>query len=280
MEIDLVYCWCNGAEFAAREKCRYSNNGELFHSLKSVDKYAPWFRTIWVFVNDGTEIPDWLLSHPKVKIVKHSEVIPKEILPLYSSQAIEMWLAKIPGLSEKFVYANDDMFIAREITPEFFFDKRGRMICRFACKFDKPKEVYAKSVMKGRALLKSKMKYGPHHNMDGYLKSVIEDFARHFPEEWRSAASSRERSAELIQRDVFAIWAMKTGRGVFRRACRPRWVRLFGMRRWETLYCDLSRPWVKKVIDRDNVALYCLNDSEETTDENREEVKEWLSSRL
>ena len=49
------------------------DHDELLYSLRSVEQYAPWFRRIYI-VTDG-QVPVWLnLSHPKIRLVTHSEI--------------------------------------------------------------------------------------------------------------------------------------------------------------------------------------------------------------
>jgi hypothetical protein len=57
-----------------------------------------------------------------VRIVYHRDFIPERFLPLFNSCAIEMFLHKIPGLSSRFLYGNDDMFPLAPMTEKDFFD--------------------------------------------------------------------------------------------------------------------------------------------------------------
>ena len=82
---------------------------------------------MWVnkvfFVTWG-HIPSWLdTTNPKLRIVKHSEFIPKEYLPTFSSHTIELNLHRIKDLSENFVYFNDDFFIINKTKEDDFFKK-------------------------------------------------------------------------------------------------------------------------------------------------------------
>lgn len=99
---------------------RYRDWGTLKYWFRGVEQFAPWVRHIY-FVTDDQK-PDWLnTEHPKLKWVKHGDFIPEEYLPTFHSVAIEWNLHRIEGLSEHFVYFNDDMFLIRETTPDDFF---------------------------------------------------------------------------------------------------------------------------------------------------------------
>src|SRR5690606_21274687 len=82
--------------------------------FRGVDKFAPWVRNIH-FVTCGQQ-PDWLdTSHPKLRMVNHKDYIPNQFLPCFNSSLIEIYLHRIPGLAEHFVYFNDDFFIIKEL---------------------------------------------------------------------------------------------------------------------------------------------------------------------
>lgn len=143
--IDFVYLWCDGSDpnfiyeknFRLKnlnlqpssdnvDELRYFQFNELKYSLRSIHTYAPWFRYIFIVTNK--QRPAWLKDHEKIKIIDHAEIIPPEIYPTYSSICIEMYLDKIPGLAENFIYTNDDVLINRKLEPQDFFSKNGKPI--------------------------------------------------------------------------------------------------------------------------------------------------------
>lgn len=90
--------------------------------FRGVEQFAPWVRK--VFFVCGQKPPDWLDSEcPKLQVVRHEEYIPERFLPTFNSHPIELNMHKIPGLSERFVYFNDDMFLLSPIREESFFRK-------------------------------------------------------------------------------------------------------------------------------------------------------------
>lgn len=146
LTIDVVITWVDGSDenwlakkSATLEKeaknfsassvrsTRWADHNELLYLLRSIEKFAPWINHVFI-VTDNHK-PNWLKTdNPKVSIVDHKEIIPKEKLPLFNSNAIEMFLWRIPNLSEHFLYACDDMFFGKEVKPDFFFDKNGNPI--------------------------------------------------------------------------------------------------------------------------------------------------------
>ena len=107
---------------------RYRDWDNLRYWFRGVEKFAPWVNKIY-FVTYG-HVPSWLnIDHPKLQIVRHEDFIPLEYLPTFNSNVIEFYFHKIKGLTEKFVYFNDDMFLINHVRPERFF--RDGLPCDF-----------------------------------------------------------------------------------------------------------------------------------------------------
>ncbi len=135
MDIDFVVLWVDGNDPAWQaEKAKYqgrtlddSNSANRFRDwglmpywFRAVEKFTPWVRKIH-FVTCG-HVPAFLnLNHSKLHHVKHTDFLPVEALPTFSSHAIEMNMHRIPGLAEHFVYFNDDMFLLRPMPETAFF---------------------------------------------------------------------------------------------------------------------------------------------------------------
>lgn len=153
-EIDVVITWVDGSHQQhrlQREKYidgsqtflsengtnphRWACNDEIFYCLTSIGRFAPWVRKIWIVTNGQRPNLDHLNAKIKSKtqIIDHKIIFPKnkKYLPTFNSVSIETLLWKIPGLSEKFLYFNDDVFLTKPTRPSDFFvgDKvllRGR----------------------------------------------------------------------------------------------------------------------------------------------------------
>ncbi len=136
MDIDFVITWVDGNDPEwLKEKEKYSGKSAgddrvkryrdwefLKYWFRGVEECAPWVRKIH-FVTWG-HLPAWLnTDHPKLNIVKHTDYIPEKYLPTFSCRPIELNLHRIPGLSDDFVYFNDDMFLMRPVKEEDFFRK-------------------------------------------------------------------------------------------------------------------------------------------------------------
>ncbi|TRY57871.1 hypothetical protein DNTS_017664 [Danionella cerebrum] len=100
---------------------RFEDNEELRYSLRSIEKHAPWVRHVFIVTNG--QIPSWLnLDNPRVSVVTHQNIFQNEShLPTFSSPAIESHLHRIPGLSQKFIYLNDDVMFGKDVWPDDFY---------------------------------------------------------------------------------------------------------------------------------------------------------------
>ncbi|KAH8261001.1 hypothetical protein KR044_001851 [Drosophila immigrans] len=126
--IDAVYTWVNGtdAEFidsirrydASYDPSRFDDKNELKYSLRSLEKHANWIRHVYIVTNG--QIPSWLdLNYDRVTVVPHELLAPDpRQLPTFSSAAIETFLHRIPKLSKRFLYLNDDIFLGAPLYPE------------------------------------------------------------------------------------------------------------------------------------------------------------------
>ena len=99
---------------------RYRDWGTLVYLVRGIRRYMPFIRKIFLVVSGESQVPSWV-SGSDVRVVLHSEIIPQRFLPVFNSTAIEMFLHRIPGLDEQFVYFNDDMFPVRPTREEEFY---------------------------------------------------------------------------------------------------------------------------------------------------------------
>ena len=150
-QIDFVITYVDGTDPLWQEKraryrtgegadgrlIRYRSWDNLRYWFRSVEKYAPWVRKVFLVTDD--QVPDWIdPACEKLVLVSHKDYIPEEYLPVFSSHPIELNLHRIKGLSEQFVYFNDDTFLLQPVRPEQFFS--GGLPCDYA--IESPYSVY------------------------------------------------------------------------------------------------------------------------------------------
>ena len=106
-------------------KQRFRKNNLFIYWFRGLDLYAPWIDSVFLLVQSKSQVPSWLLNTDRIKIITHDQFIPMEYLPVFSSQSIEMFLHRIPGLSEKFIYSNDDIYFIGPVLLEDYFTEDG-----------------------------------------------------------------------------------------------------------------------------------------------------------
>ncbi len=102
------------------EKARFRNMHIFQYWFRAVESYAPWVNKVYLVTNG--RFPDWINKNcSKLELVKHADFIPADYLPTFNCRTIELHLHKIKGLSEHFVYFNDDMFLNSPVKPNYYF---------------------------------------------------------------------------------------------------------------------------------------------------------------
>ncbi|MCG5443689.1 stealth family protein [Micromonospora sp. NIE79] len=282
--IDLVYTWVDGddSDWQARKNAalrehgqaeinlvgahssRYASRDELRYSLRSVVSFAPWVRQIYLVTDD--QVPPWLdVEHPTVRVVRHREIFGDTgQLPTFNSHAIESRLHLIPGLSEHFIYVNDDMFFGRPLLPTTFFHANG--IAKFfpspaqldvgpATVYDAPVTAAGKNNRRhieerfGRTITQ-KMRHVPYP----LRRSVLEDIERHLPAEVVGTAGHQFRHPKdlSIPSSLQHYWSFFSGQAV------PGSIRY--------TYADLAEPStpvkLANLLARRHCDVFCLNDTD------------------
>ncbi len=306
-KIDLVYCWVNGndenwqikknkylselKEDQSNNNCRFIDNNELKYSLRSVEKYAPWINHIYIITDN--QVPDWLnTNHPQISIIDHKEILPPEALPTFNSLAIESCMHKIPGLSEYFLYGNDDCFFSDYVTPDFFYSRDGKPYCRFRKKIEgEPITQYMNILLNCVNILEKRgykfPLYIPHHNFDAYKKSIIEECYEKFEEELKQTTTDKFRTSNDVMRTIYDFYAIAEGKGIFMKTQKYSkllpWYKKFFFKILKQYHKDsvvifANYSQIQEKIDKLRPKLLCINDGEKTQDEDRIIVGQFLKS--
>lgn len=298
--IDLVYTWVDGSDETWKDKrnktigggeadsaknCegRYKDNDELKFSLRSVEKYAPWIRKIHIITD--SQIPSWLdISNPRIQIVDHKEIMSTEYLPTFNSVVIEHALHKVPDLAEHFLYANDDTFLNQPVEPSNFFNQEGWPIVRMIRRpfrrrilslkrllLKGKKSYYNDTLINASNLVNAKYGrwYGckPHHNIDAYRRSLYQKTIETFDKEIKPTLKNRQRGDDDIQRVIYSYLMMAEGK------CSVEYVG----RKTSFRLRNHKRNYYGK-MEKLQPMLFCLNDSQYATDEDRRIAREFLEN--
>lgn len=283
VEIDVVYTWVNdkdpnwqalyraamhrreiatGEHDSAVNAGRFISRNELFYSLASIRKHAPWVRHIHVLTNCA--LPSWTNSMDNVSGVSHESVFPDmRDLPTFNSHAIETVLHRIPDLSENFIYLNDDVFLCNDIRPDCFFSMNS--VHYFPSRHDIPYErefallrPVDTGAINSAQLLEKAFNQQPRKKLQhapfALKKSILEEIEARFPHEVAATRSHafRHPGDIAMATTLHAYYAAYTGRG------KPREIaaRYVDIGDWRFL--GLVHPW--SPLMRGKYATLCLNE--------------------
>lgn len=277
----------NGIKIGDNSTARFRDWGLLKYWFRGVEKYAPWVNNVY-FVTEG-HLPKWLnINNPRLKIIKHEDFIPKEALPTFNTNAIELCLNNIKGLSEQFVLFNDDLFIINKIKPKDFYKKGTPVNSMSLCPIY-PGQNFYKTVYNNIEIINNHFNYSDFRkknfwkilslkqgkyllwSVSGLCHKEFFGFANfHMPNSYKKSTldevweKERERLMATVQtafRDygtnisdwVFNYWQFAKGDFIQRYT-------KFGV---NTFIDDES---ALSIISRQKVKCICLNDSENITD--------------
>jgi Stealth protein CR2, conserved region 2/Stealth protein CR3, conserved region 3/Stealth protein CR4, conserved region 4 len=278
-DVDMVFSWVDGSssefqrqraaqleEYVVGEgddgPARFRHVDELRYALRSVHMYAPWVRRI--FIATDSPAPAWLADHPQVTIVRSEEFFSDtSVLPIHNSHAVEAQLHRIEGLSEHFLYSNDDMFFGRPVEPELFFSAAG--LTRFVeCGVRigtggtaLHRSGHDNALRVNRALLRERfgrtITRDLEHCATPLRRSVMAEVEQSFPDDFARTAASRFRSATDISvtNSLYHYYAQFTGRAIATTRPRVRYVQT-------TLAASLAG--MERLARRRDVDMFCLND--------------------
>ncbi|MBT0567126.1 stealth family protein [Williamsia sp. CHRR-6] len=278
-DIDIVFSWVDGtsAAFQAQRAtrmqsyvvgygddsaARYRQIDELRYALRSVHMYAPWIRRI--FIATDSPVPDWLDEHAGVTVVRSSEFFADAAdLPTHNSQAVEAQIHHIPGLSEHFLYSNDDMFFARAVDPQMFFSPGGVSMFIEADEriglgaSNSERSGFENAARVNRQLLQTRLHTQTTRHLEHVAtplrRSVLSAMEREFGAEFSATAAStfRSRANISVTNSLYHYHALGTGAAVVQRNAKARYIdttTVAGLR-------SMDKLLPKRAVD-----FFCLND--------------------
>ena len=106
---------------------RFRDWGTLRYLMRGIEVNMPFIRKVHLVVARDSQVPKWI-NRNEVNIVLHEDIIPKEALPTFNCNPIELHLHRIPGLDEQYIYFNDEVFPMLKCEPtDFFVDGKGQL---------------------------------------------------------------------------------------------------------------------------------------------------------
>ena len=278
MKIDFVLAWVDGSDKSWQEikekydtkkktdnnnESRYRDWNQLKYWFRGVEKFAPWVNKIY-FVTCGQK-PEWLdENNPKIVLVNHKDYMKEDYLPTFSANPIELNFHRIKGLSEHFVYFNDDMFIINSFPYMLVNDSE------IIAKHFNKREYIKKNLFKYLNIkygLKSNitnlfmMRYKQFsgfsypHIPSSFLKSTYEEVWDNEEEVLDSVSKNKFRTNNDVNQYIFKAWQYCTGKFM------PRSLK-FG----DNIPITNENSKLIKTIKGSRYKVLCINDSSNIKD--------------
>lgn len=268
----------------ARQHVRYRSWGTEELLIRCCMKYMPWLRTIHILLAGESQVQEWMKdavalygTQPEVRLVFHKDFIPAKYLPCFASPCIEMFLENIPGLSECFIYANDDMFPLSPLKEEDFF--RDGLPCQHITEKkypDMPGTFMRKCMWQQNMIAKPFGKRFTNtvpetgHIFSAIRKSSCREVWRRHGEEITYWLSPLKRTDHSANNWIYQLYQQYSGQYIDHQPIRH--------------YTDQATPIGKivEIIRSPKAGIVCLNDNEHITDwkERARIVREEIEKKL
>ena len=147
--IDAVITWVDGNDPLHQRKMslavssekkkknnlsKYKEAGEIYYCVQSIIKFAPFIRNIFIVTDNQVPlfIKNKKVHDKRIKVVDHKEIFKglEEYMPTFNPRCIDALLHRVPGLSERFIYFNDDMFLIKKTQAKDWFTVAGKPVLR------------------------------------------------------------------------------------------------------------------------------------------------------
>ena len=162
-------------------------DAELSLCLKLIRKNIPWIRNVFIL----TQQQDPKCRTENEILIDHSDI---GLGLVFNAFAIEPSLHKIPGLSEHFLYFNDDFYAVRKLTRDLFFTDEGKTIIQFEEPSYVDENIWTKTVKNTLELYGSKkLSFQIQHTPYALTKSQMTAAEKLFPKSWADSRNALVR---------------------------------------------------------------------------------------
>lgn len=138
--VDVVVTWCQETPERAATRRHYdgtqrnktheggdrraplcTTDCEVHYAVKSVQRFMPWVRTIYVLTPrpQDPHIPGTVL------VFNEQLCDDPAVVPTFNSHVVESFMHRIPHLAEQFIYFNDDTMVGQPLSKSTFFTEEG-----------------------------------------------------------------------------------------------------------------------------------------------------------
>lgn len=199
---------------------RFRDWGTLRYLLRGVEKHMPFVSNVFLVVSHESQVPQWIDKNV-VRVVLHKDFIPETLLPTFNCNPIEMHLHNIEGLSEEYIYFNDDLFPVADSRPEDFY-RDGKAVLGFSRHLFAGgmfKQICRNSDRMARGLLSMPDSFcflRPQHSCQPMFRSVCSKVYDSLKEEILTSMT-RTRTASNMNQYLYLDYAFYSGRMISER---------------------------------------------------------------
>ena len=230
-DVDIVVKWVDGNDPAwlkrfrkynpenldvhSNGRRRFKDWGQFRFCIRSIFQYAPWIRRIHIVT--ASQCPEWLdTNHPKINLLFHEDIFAcKEHLPTFNFNAIDMNLTGIKGLSEYFIFFQDDMFINRKLHYSDVFTLDGLPRIKESFHEYADKYIWQKNVRNDQAIVSSffgtDASWRLCHFPIPMRRSILVKVKELFPEPAKHTSQSKFRTSSNINFHIYQFFALASG---------------------------------------------------------------------
>lgn len=314
--IDVVITWVDGDDISHREKrrkyasadeltnddiggeIRYKSVGEIRYCLASILRFAPFVRKIFIVTdNQNPQLDDFIEAEfpdrtAEIVIIDHKVIFEgyESYLPVFNSLAIETMLWRIPGLSDHYIYFNDDVLLAAPVKPDDFF-VGDSLVCyaskmswhfaaflRWAKHIGKSHKVFGfkDSMINAAALLGRRdtfllFDHIPHM----MIRSVFENYFTMYPEALKINISHRFRDqVQYNPQELCYLLAQKDGKAVIR-SNKGNYLYLYPRKKK-----NYVNDKIRQFDSYPNAKFLCINSLNNAEPDDVRKVLTWLEKRI
>lgn len=249
--------WSTGME-------RFRANDLLKYVFRGIEQNLPWIGHVHLIVMQDSQVPAWI-DRKRVHIVHHEDFIPKQFLPTFNSSTIEMFIHRIPGLSEKFIYSNDDVFITSHLNPHDFFVSDSPVFGLVKSKYN-PNWIGDILRRQDHILISGKddgIVYRTQHTLTPYLKSTMYTVYDKYKKEILNSCT-RFREVHNYNQWIFSEYQMMNLEYINNPI--------------KSFHTEIKSNNPKILYDYSDYQTVCLNDSKLTTEEDLKLVQSKLNT--
>ncbi len=315
--VDAVIAWVDGDDPAHKQKktfyltgknetkfndiagsARYRSTGEIYYCIASILRYASWIRKIYIVTdNQNPHVDEFVARNfPEnkipIEIVDHKIIFKgyEQYLPTFNSLAISQMLWRIPGISDNFLYFNDDVFLTSENKEEDWFHEDKTVL--YATKFNAH---FASFLRWAKHLGKKHKTFGHKDPMLNAAKLMKSNFFFLFPHgpvpmnrQWCEKfytenpdlldSNIKHRFRNPTQFSLFIAYYLNAYRNGKLDVRSPKGVDCF-LKPFAHKKGYMARK-IKEMETNDKLMFGCINSLGETTEAEQQLFHRWISNRL